>query len=128
MLHTFIVGLRFDAYVIAPVFGVAALLFMLPIKSKHWKELLGAVMYLDFVLLALVLSVDIIYYEHSSRHLADELFLLSNDMNLVAGFIKEYAILILIFTATATAVGVVFFKTLKHLNDIEFSNHLYICK
>ncbi len=91
VLLSFLGGLRFDLSAILAFFALPLLLINIPLafaRARWWLALWGGLCYLVLVAFTLVLAGDLSYYDYVHRHVAEELWLLGNDL----GFLVEAAV------------------------------------
>lgn len=92
LLQAFANGLRFDGSVIARVFALPLLLMWLPLcwfDRRVWFDGFAWLLYLITLALVLLLTADIIYFEHVQRHISYELILLKNDFGFLLEFVPK---------------------------------------
>lgn len=110
-------GLRFDGAVVARLFLLPLLLLWLPgryFDNRRWASLYAWLLYLITVGLMLLLSGDIIYFEHVQRHLSYELILLQNDLSFLVGYApKAHPFALLAFVLVALALGWLWWRIMR---------------
>ncbi len=88
IVSAFVHGLQFDFYITALVMGPVILLLNLPIKSPRWAQICTGILLLEFIFLTGFLVADYVYFPNVSRHIAEEIIQVSNDV----GYVISYAL------------------------------------
>jgi phosphoglycerol transferase MdoB-like AlkP superfamily enzyme len=76
-------GLRFDASVLLSVLALPLVMMNLPVRAlgKGWFDAWAWLGFVLLVPLGLILGGDVAYYAYGERHLSDELFVISGDLD-----------------------------------------------
>ena len=109
-VFSFASGLRFDGSVIFVFLGFVCLMLLLPVRAAAWRRFWTGVALLEFLLFALVLCVDIIYFGFAGRHLADEARFLGNETGFILAALRDYSLAVCAFVLGGLAAAVLFLR------------------
>ena len=116
-LRAFLGGLRYDLSIILTILGPPLVMVNLPFRfaeSPRWQAAWAWVVYAGAVLFSFVLVGDVIYFDYVKRHLADELLMVSSDLDAPAGLmLSTYLLHTLAFTCFVVAVFVLWRRLVK---------------
>ncbi len=98
ILFSFLYGIRFDLSIIALLYMPLFFLFLLPVKSKKYMDILLFLILLIFLLQIIVLISDFMYFPESKRHIADELADIWTERMYILSYIADKMLLLTILT------------------------------
>ena len=108
VISAFIVGLRFDASIMAMVVGLPLLLMLLPFGLCHrrfWQGICGWVTYIMLVAMVFLIVADMFYFSLVHRHAGPEVSVLGGDIaTMIQMAIADFPLELTLF-AIAAAVG-----------------------
>jgi len=116
-LDAFLGGLRFDLSITLTFLGLPLVMMNLPFKFAEqfrWHAAWAWVIYAGVVLFSFVLVADVIYFDFVKRHVADEVLMVSNDLDATATLmVGEYLIHTAAFLAFAAALFLLWQRLVK---------------
>ena len=86
LIHSFLMGFRVDIITLFTFLSLAILLLSFPVKWVHKRKFRIAMGLIWSTVLSIILLIsfsDVLYFDFIHRHISNELFALSNDMNLI---------------------------------------------
>ncbi|MGE4520139.1 MAG: hypothetical protein AB7E04_11620 [Desulfobacteraceae bacterium] len=78
--YAFLDGIRFDFSIFFTFSGIFLLLILLPLKKNIIQKTAAFFIIVLLNIYFILLSADLIFFEHVKRHLSDEILLIGNDL------------------------------------------------
>lgn len=98
-------GLVFDSCTAATAGGLWLLLFLVPLSSKTYYKILGAVV-AGFLLIVLWASVgDMVYFSFVKRHTGSELWIAIYDMDLLIALVRSHYVWLVLLLLVLSGFG-----------------------
>lgn len=91
---SFIHGMRFDAAILFIPLGVCCTMLLIPFKVVVWRKIWLWFAFVLYVVSAVFLITDVVYFGYVGRHFANELYFISNELDFVVGAVREYIVLV----------------------------------
>ena len=114
IFFSFLYGIRFDLSIISLLYMPLIFLFLLPIKSKKYLDILLFCVLFVFVVQIIILIADFVYFPEAKRHIADELSNIWSDRMYIVSYIVDTMLLVAILFFTSFAI--LCFYTIKLFN------------
>ena len=109
VISAFVVGLRFDASILALTISLPLLLMLFPFGFCHrrlWQGICGWAIYIMLVVLVFMMIADTVYFSLVHRHAGPEVSALGGDISTIINMAVEDFPLALTAFAVAAVVGV----------------------
>ena len=107
VLSAFVVGLRFDASILALAVSLPFLLMLLPFGFSHrqwWQGIFGWSVYILLVFLIFLMITDLFYFSVVHRHAGPEVSALGADTaTTISMAVKDYPLALALFTIAVVA-------------------------
>ena len=91
ILTAFLDGIRFDCAVFFLVAAPICLMLFIPITNVFWRKIWMWLLFVFYMVSAVLLTIDCFYFGYMGRHFADELYYLGAEGAFIGGVAKEYA-------------------------------------
>ncbi len=99
-LFAFIHGMRFDLSIMVAILAIPLLLLFLPwrfFSSRVWYQITAWFCFIVLLLAVLALAMDIVFFQHSQRHIGAELVQMQSDTAYIVSMLKTYWLAVLGF-------------------------------
>jgi phosphoglycerol transferase MdoB-like AlkP superfamily enzyme len=107
VISAFVVGLRFDASIVATAMGLPLLLMLLPFDFCHrrlWQGICGWASYILLVVLVFLMIADMFYFSLVHRHAGPEVSTLGEDMStMIYMAVQDFPLALTVFVMAAVA-------------------------
>ncbi len=93
ILLAFAHGIRFDLSIMVALLALPILLLFLPLRlfsSTVWYQLTAWFCFIILLLAILALAMDIVFFQHSQRHVGAELVQMQSDTGYIISMLKTY--------------------------------------
>lgn len=100
--YAFLDGIRFDFSIFFTFSGIFLLLILLPLKKNLIQKTAAFFIIVLLNIYFILLSADLIFFEHVKRHLSDEILLIGNDLFFFVDYLKGNYTFYLITAALLT--------------------------
>ena len=93
ILLAFAHGIRFDLSIMVALLALPILLLFLPVtffSSRVWTQITAWFCFLILLLAILALAMDIVFFQHSQRHVGAELVQMQSDTGYIISMLKTY--------------------------------------
>ena len=93
ILLAFAHGIRFDLAIMVSLLAMPFLLLFLPwrfFSSAHWYQITAWLCFIILLLAVLALAMDIVFFQHSQRHIGAELTQMQGDTAYLVTMLKTY--------------------------------------
>jgi len=90
LVSTFIGAIRFDLSILLTLLSPFLILLLLPIKNMIFHKMILWCIFIEYVVIVFVTAIDIGFYTVKDRHITNDLFLLSNDLDFIIKIIPSY--------------------------------------
>ena len=93
-------GIRFDLSIMVGILAIPFLLLFLPwrfFSSYRWYQFSAWVCFLILLLAILALAMDIVFFQHSQRHIGAELIQMQSDTSYIFSMLQTYWLAFLAF-------------------------------
>ena len=121
IITAFFHGVRFDLSIMLKLIGIPLLLMNLPFRfANHrlWFDSFAWIIYVMLFGMALLLLIDLLYYQHVARHMGNELLLLKDDMDFgISVAFGPYKWFVIALLMSAAGLGWLWFKILQIANE-----------
>lgn len=110
---SFLRGMRFDLSIFLTVTSIFWVLLLVPVYKTGYRKTVLWAMFVFYVLICLFLIVDVAYYGYAGRHLANEPFMMTNDLSFGLDILNGRMNQVAIFVIAVAVAGYFWNKFVK---------------